>query len=87
MPQRPDESDDTYERRVRIENMETDTAKKLHDIELSTKQFDLEQRRFFATKAFQDAERTLRYVCEAPVRLEARLGAWARALEAALPGN
>jgi poly(3-hydroxybutyrate) depolymerase len=45
MPQRPDESDDAYERRVRIENMETDTAKKLHDIELSTKQFDLEQRR------------------------------------------
>ena len=45
MPPRPDESDDAYERRVEIENMETDTAKKLHDIELSTKQFDLEQRR------------------------------------------
>ena len=43
MPQRPDESDDAYERRARIENMETDTAKKLHDIELSTKQFELEQ--------------------------------------------
>ena len=42
MPQRPGESDDAYERRVRIENMETDTAKKLHDIELSTKQFELE---------------------------------------------
>ena len=45
MPQRPDESDDAYERRVRIENMETDTAQKLHDIELSTKRFDLEQLR------------------------------------------
>ena len=48
---------------------------------------ELEQRHFFATKAFQDGERTLRYVCEAPVRMEARLGAYARALEAALPGN
>jgi hypothetical protein len=46
---------------------------------------ELEQRHFFAAKAFQDAERTMRYVCEAPVRLEARLGAYARALQAVLP--
>lgn len=46
---------------------------------------ELEQRRFFTTKAFQDAERTLRYACEAPVELEARLGAYARALRAAWP--
>ena len=46
---------------------------------------ELEQRIFFATKTFQDAERTLRYMCDVPVRLEARFGAYARALEAALP--
>lgn len=45
MPQRPDESDDAYERRVKIENMETDTARKLQEIELATKQFELEQRK------------------------------------------
>ena len=45
---------------------------------------DLEQRRFYTTKAFQDAERTIRYACDAPVQLEARLGAYARRLQAAL---
>jgi hypothetical protein len=45
MPQRPGESDDAYERRVRIENMETDTAQKLQQIELAAKQFSLEQRK------------------------------------------
>lgn len=49
------------------------------------RQAELQQRVFFATKTFQDAERTLRYMCEVPVRLEARFGAYARALEAALP--
>ncbi len=46
---------------------------------------ELEQRRHFTAKAFEDAERTLRYTCEAPVRLEGRLGAYARTLAAALP--
>jgi len=46
---------------------------------------ELEQRRLFTAKAFEDAERTLRYACEAPVRLEARLGAYGRALLAQLP--
>lgn len=46
---------------------------------------ELQQRVFFATKTFQDAERTLRYMCEVPVRLEARFGAYARALQSALP--
>jgi hypothetical protein len=46
---------------------------------------ELEGRRHFAAKAFDDAERTLRFACEAPVRLEGRLGAYARALAAALP--
>lgn len=43
---------------------------------------ELEQRRFYATKAFEDADRTLRFACEAPVRLEGRLGDYARALRA-----
>lgn len=46
---------------------------------------ELEERRSFAAKSFADADRTMRYACEAPVRLEARLGAYARALAAALP--
>jgi hypothetical protein len=46
---------------------------------------ELEQRRAFTAKAFGDAERTLRYACEAPVRLEGRLGTYGRALQAALP--
>jgi hypothetical protein len=53
--------------------------------EAAARRTELEQRRHFTAKAFEDAERTLRYVCEAPVRLEARLGAYARALRAALP--
>jgi len=46
---------------------------------------ELEQRHAFAAKSFTDADRTVRFVCEAPVRLERRLGAYARALAAALP--
>jgi hypothetical protein len=46
---------------------------------------ELEQRHAFAAKSFTDAERTMRYACEAPVRLEGRLGAYTRALAAALP--
>jgi hypothetical protein len=48
---------------------------------------ELEQRHAFAAKSFTDAERTARYACEAPVRLEGRLGAYARALAAALPSD
>jgi hypothetical protein len=46
---------------------------------------ELTQRHFFAAKSYTDAEHTLRYACEAPVRLEARLGAYARAMRAAMP--
>ena len=46
---------------------------------------ELEQRHAFAAKSFTDAERTMRYACEVPVRLEGRLGAYARALQAAMP--
>lgn len=46
---------------------------------------EVEQRRHFTAKAFDDAERTVRFACEAPVRLEGRLGAYARTLAEALP--
>jgi hypothetical protein len=40
---------------------------------------DLEQRFVFVTQAFENTQRTMRYACEAPVRLEARLGRYAQA--------
>lgn len=46
---------------------------------------ELTQRHFFAAKSYTDAERTLRFTCEAPVRLEARVGAYAQAMRAASP--
>lgn len=46
---------------------------------------ELAQRHAFAARGFTEAERTVRYVCEAPVQVEARLGAHARALWAAMP--
>lgn len=57
----------------------------LPDTAPAERRAELEQRRHFMAKAFDDAERTLRFACEAPVRLEGRLGTYARALAAALP--
>jgi hypothetical protein len=42
---------------------------------------DLEQRFAFVTQAFESTQRTMRYACEAPVRLEARLGRYAQAVK------
>jgi hypothetical protein len=42
---------------------------------------DLEQRSLFVTQAFENTQRTMRYACEAPVRLEARLGRYAQAVK------
>lgn len=42
---------------------------------------DLEQRFTFVTQAFENTQRTMRYACEVPVRLEARLGRYAQALK------
>jgi hypothetical protein len=44
---------------------------------------DLQQRHDFTARNFAEVQRTIRYACEAPVGLDARLGAWARALQAA----
>ncbi len=45
---------------------------------------DLQQRYDFTTRNFEEIQRTIRYACETPVELDARLGAWARALQSAV---
>ncbi len=41
------------------------------------------QRRAFLVREFEETERTIRYACEVPVQLEARLGAFGRMLDSA----
>lgn len=45
---------------------------------------ELQQRWTFTTRSYNEVQRTMRYACEVPVTLDARLGDYARALEAAL---
>jgi hypothetical protein len=45
---------------------------------------DLQQRITFVTRAYEGGRQTLRYVCDAPVQLEARLGRYARSLQSHL---
>src|SRR5271166_5613849 len=47
------------------------------------KRVDLQQRHDFTARNFEEIRRTIRYACETPVELDARLGAWARALQQA----
>jgi hypothetical protein len=49
--------------------------------EAATKRVDLQQRHDFTARNFEEIQRTIRYACETPVELDARLGAWARALQ------
>jgi hypothetical protein len=51
--------------------------------EAAAKRVDLQQRRDFTARNFEEVQRTIRYACEMPVGLDARLGAWARALQLA----
>ena len=51
--------------------------------EAAARRLDLEQRHDFTVRNFEEIGRTVRYACETPVALDARLGAWARALQAA----
>jgi hypothetical protein len=51
--------------------------------EAAAKRTDLQQRHDFTTRNFEEIQRTIRYACETPVELDARLGAWARALQVA----
>jgi hypothetical protein len=52
--------------------------------EAAARRVDLEQRVTFVTRAFEGGRQTIRYACDAPVQLEARLGRYARALQAHL---
>jgi hypothetical protein len=51
--------------------------------EAAAKRIDLQQRHDFTARNFEEIQRTIRYACETPVELDARLGAWARALQKA----
>jgi hypothetical protein len=51
--------------------------------EAAGKRVDLQQRHDFTARNFEEIQRTIRYACETPVELDARLGAWARALHEA----
>jgi hypothetical protein len=50
----------------------------------AARRVDLEQRFTFVTRAFESTQRTMRYACEVPVQIEARLGRYARFLQAHL---
>ncbi|MBV8649997.1 MAG: hypothetical protein JO255_00940 [Alphaproteobacteria bacterium] len=52
--------------------------------EAAARRADLEQRFTFVTQAFTSTQRTMRYACDIPVQLDARLGRYARALQARL---
>jgi hypothetical protein len=45
---------------------------------------EIVQRRDFVIRSFEETERTMRYACEVPVELEARLGSYAGAIKARL---
>jgi hypothetical protein len=49
----------------------------------AAQRIDLEQRHDFTARNFEEIQHTIRYACETPVALDARLGAWARGLEQA----
>src|SRR6516165_5856729 len=51
--------------------------------EAAGKRVDLQQRHDFTVRNFEEIQRTIRYACDTPVELDARLGAWARALQEA----
>jgi hypothetical protein len=51
--------------------------------EAAARRVDLQQRHDFTARNFEEIQRTIRYACETPVALDARLGAWARALQEA----
>ena len=50
----------------------------------ATQRADLVQRLTYTSRAYNELQRTMRYACEVPGQLDARLGAYARALEAGL---
>ena len=52
--------------------------------EASAARNELQQRLTYTSRTYAEVQRTMRYACEVPKSLDARLGAYARALESAL---
>lgn len=58
-----------------------------NDPSRSAERADLQQRWTFTSRTYNAVQGTMRYVCDAPAALDARLGDYARALQAALPSR
>ncbi len=52
--------------------------------EPSPERAELTDRWNYTSRAYNEVQQTMRYACEVPAQLDARLGAYARALQAAL---
>jgi hypothetical protein len=50
---------------------------------IAARRLDLQEQHDFTARNFEEVQHTIRYACEIPVALDARLGAWARALQQA----
>jgi hypothetical protein len=76
-------------RQLKLSNLAAQLTAELNSIpadaigEDAARRIDLQQRHDFTIRNFDEIQRTTRYACEAPVELDARLGAWARALQSA----
>lgn len=63
---------------------ELDAAPAAGDADAAAKRAELNERWTFTSRAYTELQRTMRYACDAPVHIDARLGAYARALQAGL---
>jgi hypothetical protein len=63
---------------------ELDAAPAAPQGEAAAARAELQQRWTFTSRTYAEVQRTMRYACEVPRTLDARLGAYAHALEAAL---
>jgi hypothetical protein len=62
---------------AQLDTIPPDTA----DEAAAARRTDLQQRHDFTVRNFEEVQRTIRYACETPTDLEARLGAWGRVLQ------
>ena len=81
---------DLGRRQHELADIASHASEELRDIpadatgDAAAKRTDLEQRFQFVTQAFENTQRTMRYACEAPTRLEARLGRYAQVIQSHL---
>lgn len=67
----------------KITDEESDVPLPPHTVQ-EARQDEVNQRRAFLIRMFRDTQQTLRYACRVPGQLDARLGAYARTLQAKL---